>query len=123
MAFFKVKVGETVYELPKLTMGGSRILKHNFGIVDQENMEATDPDVLVGFMALAIRHGDPSKSIEQATAEAEDIAFEDFVKLDDEAEVAAPLDPAPVEDASVAAADPATSGAPETIPETAGVQS
>ncbi len=124
MAFFKAKIGDTVYELDKLTLGDTRILKHKFGLSDLSEFSSTDPDVIVGLLSLSIRKANPALTIEQAAAQADEINFDDFTQVADEKEVAgaedadaAPL--APV-DASVATVSPEPSGSPETTPETPG---
>lgn len=121
MAFFKAKIGDTTYELEKLTLGDTRILKHKFGLTDLSEFSSTDPDVIVGLLALAIRKADPNKSIEQATAEVDELNFDDFTTVDDEKEVAAAAPLAPVADDSAAIVEPVPAGSPETTPATPGV--
>lgn len=118
MAFFKAKVGDTLYELEKLTLGDSRTLKHKFGLADLTEFSSTDPDVIVGLLALAIRKADPSKTIDEAAAEADEIDFEDFVTMADAKEPEADAAPLAV-DAEVTSV-PLASGSPETTPETPG---
>jgi hypothetical protein len=96
--FFKVQVGEDVYELDKLTLGDGRILKRDFGLTDLEEFNPGDPDVMVGLLSLAIKHS-KGVSLADATAIAEAVDFEDFTSLGDEDEA----DPTP---AAPAADDP-----------------
>jgi len=120
MAFFKAKIGDTVYELDKLTLGDTRILKHKFGLSDLSEFSSTDPDVIVGLLSLSIRKANPALSIEQAAAQADEINFDDFTQVDDEKEVADAAPLAPVADASAATVSPEPSGSPETTLETPG---
>lgn len=124
MAFFKAKIGDTVYELDKLTLGDGQILKHTFNIPDLSEVGAMDPDVLVGMLAICIRRADPSKTLDQATVEAQAIGYDDIVQGDDEKEPAeaadAPLEQPATVDASVATVSPETPGSSETAPETPG---
>lgn len=120
MSFFKLKVGETVYELDKLTMGDTRTLKHHFGVADLAKMSSTDPDVIVGVLAIAIQRKD-GKTLDEATAEAESIDFADVVITNDESAVESEADAAPLAGASVATDAPPLPGGPVTTPEPSGL--
>lgn len=107
MAFFKARVGGTLYEIDKLTLGDTRILKHKFGLTDLVEFSSTDPDVIVGLLALAIHKANPATTIDDAAAEAEGLDFESFAPVDaaeDEDADAAPLGVGAV------TADPSKSG-------------
>lgn len=89
--FFKVKVDGKVYELDRLTLGDGRVLKRDFGLIDLETFSTTDPDQMVGLIALAISKTD-GISLADATLQAEDIGFDDFEPQEVEDESDAPLD-------------------------------
>ncbi len=57
--FFKVKVGDEVYELDKLTLGEARRLKRDFGLTDLEAFNGTDPDQMVGLLFLSYKRSHP----------------------------------------------------------------
>lgn len=119
---FKVKCGDTIYELDKLTLGDTRILKNHFGADDLENLPLKDPDIMAGLLAIAIMRADPNKSLLQATAEADSFDIQTIGGVPDEPTEA---DAGPLADdaAEAVAPQPAETGAPETIPPTAGAPS
>lgn len=112
MAFFKVKVGDETYELERLTLGDARVLKRDFGLTDLEFFSPSDPDQMVGLLALAISKT-KGISISEATAEAEALDIEAFEPQDTE-------DPTPA--AEAAEDESASSGKSETRPKTTGRQ-
>lgn len=118
MAYFKAKIGDTTYELAKLTLGDSQTLKHRFGVSDLTEMSSTDPDVIVGLLTLAVRKADPTKTLDQALAEVQEFDIEDFKPAEDAKEPEA--DAGPLADDAVVTSDPSVSGNLETIPPTPG---
>jgi hypothetical protein len=78
MAFFKVKVEDTTYELDKMTLGEARILKREFGLTDLSSFSGTDPDQLVGLLYLALKRENPAMTHDEALAEVEGLDIEGF---------------------------------------------
>lgn len=102
MALIKVKVGDKVYELDRLTLGEGAALKRRFGVNDLDKFDPRDPETLFGLMTLAIAKTD-GLSLADAEKVAEDI---DLADLSDAGE-----DPEP--DPTPAAVDVAATVAPE----------
>jgi hypothetical protein len=76
--FFKAKIAGKVYQLDKLTLGEARLLKREFGLSDLAYFSNTDPDVIVGLLAICIKRDDESLTMDQATEQAEALDIEDF---------------------------------------------
>jgi len=115
MAFFKVKVGEALYELEKLTLGEARRLKREFGMESLEHFSPTDPDQLVGLLVLACKRRHPEWTDETVLRFVEGL---DIEHIKPEAPEEAEPVPTP---AATAAPEPA--GVPVTTPPTSGVPS
>lgn len=91
MAFFRVKVGDQVYELDRLTLGDGRVLKQKFGLEDLTKISPGDPDMLVGLLFLALKRAKPDAPDANLIAEIEDIDIDGFTDLaDDEDDDAGP---------------------------------
>lgn len=123
MAFFRVKVADKVYELDRLTLGDSWLLKQRFGLQDLTEFNPTDPGQLVGLMFLAMTKEHPTKDADLILAEIKALDIDDFdpepeaeVKPDDE------LDPTPADVTPAEASEPPpeASGASETTPVNSG---
>lgn len=98
MSFFKCKVGDETYELERLTIGDSRILKRDFGLSDLEHFNPGDPDVVAGLLTLAISKA-KDIPISEATKIADAVDFEDFESISDDEEEGAE-DPTPAAEAA-----------------------
>lgn len=108
MSFFKVKVGEKVYQLDRLTLGDGYVLERDFGI-DPENITINIGSV-IGLLTLAISKTD-GIPIAEARKVAEDVDFEDFQGVGDEdGDAAKAEDPTKGGDADAATAARAKSG-------------
>ena len=118
MALIKVKVGEKVYELDRLTLGDGAVLKRRFGVTDLDKFDPRDPETLLGLITLAVSK---ARGIPIADAEkvAGDFDLADISGVEDEPEP----DPTPAEAPVVAATvDPDTSGSSETTLPEPGIQ-
>lgn len=101
--FFKVKMGDKVYELDRLTLGNAQTLKQRYGLVDLEFFSPTDPDVLVGLMTLAIQKS-TGLSLDEAEKIAQDCDIDGFEDMSDAPADA--VDPQPAADDEDAASKP-----------------
>lgn len=127
--FFRCRVGERVYELPKLTLGEGRILRTEFGVTDYMELNTTDPEQLVGLLYLCLRRERPAAPKEELIAEVEALDFEDWVVAfaEDLEKVAAEIvreqaDPTLAVEPDDSPADAVVDGSSVTIPETPGTQ-
>lgn len=111
MAFFKCRVGDKTYELDKLTLGDSRLLKREFGLVDLEEFNTTDPDQLVGLLVICLKRERPSADLGALIAEVEAMDIEEFESVADEDAEGPTEDAKPVK-AGASATRRKTSGSP-----------
>lgn len=116
MALIKVKVGDKVYELDRLTLGEGAALKRRFGVTDLDKFDPRDPETLFGLMTLAIAKTD-GISLKDAEDIAADIDLSDLSSVDEPVE-----DPTPAAVDAVATVAPDTSGSSETLPSVPGIQ-
>lgn len=114
--FFRVKVGERIYELERLTLGDGVTLKRDFGLTDLENFNPADPETVLGLMTIAIARTD-GLTISEARKQAEDIDLADFAPL----EADAPEDPTSAAD-DAATESPSKNGGSGKRPKKPGVQ-
>lgn len=101
--FFKVRMGDKVYELDRLTLGNAQTLKQRYGLVDLEFFSPTDPDVLVGLMTLAIQKS-TGLSLDEAEKIAQDCDIDGFEDMS--GAPADAVDPQPAADDEDAATKP-----------------
>lgn len=115
--FFRIKVGDDVYELDKLTLGDAAYLRREHGLTSFSDLSSKDPDQLVGLLFLAMKRKHPNLTDAALKAEVDGI---DFLSLAQAAEE--PVD-VPLPDAPAPADDVPLSGSLGTTPEQPGDQS
>lgn len=83
MAFFRMKVGDKLYELDKLTLGDACIMKRDFSMLDLTEFNPADPEQVMGLFALAMVKQD-GISLTEAKKRASEIDVDGFEAMQEE---------------------------------------
>lgn len=101
-AFFRAKVADKTYELPRLTLGDAMVLRKHFALTDMSEFNPADPMHLAGCLFLCIRREHPKATHEVLMAELEAIDIADFKPAEDEPDPTPAAEDAAAEDAPAA---------------------